>query len=223
MRRGWLIVPGVLLAVLFAAQVALPRIAAQRLASDLGRHGTDVRVEVSALPAIELLWHRADRVTATIGVYRPGRSGSGTSLGDLLARTRAIDRLDVRVGTVEERLLRMHDVRLRKDGDVLTGQVGLVRREVDAALPTHLRVGARALPDGELAVAGRTSVFGTHVAARARIAVDGGRIVIRPDGIPLASLVAVPIFSDKRVAVDALGARPTADGFRVTARAHLRG
>ncbi|MEA2278241.1 MAG: hypothetical protein QOC78_3201 [Solirubrobacteraceae bacterium] len=223
MRRAWLLVACVVLALLIVAQLALPGIAARRLASDLRGHGSDVHVEVSALPAIELLWHSADRVTATIADYRPGQAGSGTSLGDLLARTSAVDRLDVRVGTVEERLLRMHDVRLHKVGDVLTGQVGLVRGEVDAALPRHLRVAAHTLPDGELAVAGQTRVFGTNLAARARIAVDRGRIVLRPDGIPLASLVAVPIFSDKRVAVDAIGAQPTPDGFRVTARAHLTG
>lgn len=83
--------------------------------------------------------------------YASEREGDGTSLADLLARTKAVGELDVRVRVLEDRLLRMQDVRLH-------------------------------LVD------------------------DDGRVVLRPEGIPLASLVAVPIFSDERAPTPGRGA-----------------
>jgi hypothetical protein len=222
MRRGLLAVAGVLVAVLLVGQLVLPGLAARRLRSDLEKHGSQVSVHVSAFPAIKLLWHKADRVTVSVADYRSGATGSGTSLPELLARTKSTGELDVHVRVLNHRLLRMQDVRLRKDGDVLIGQVRLRRRDIDAALPPQLRLSGHSGPDG-LAVAGVTEVFGRRVTAQARISVDNrGRVLLRPEGIPLASLVSVPVFSDDRVAVDAVGARAMPDGFVVTARGHLR-
>lgn len=223
MRRGLLALAGVLLALLILGQLVLPGYASRRLASDLERHGTGVHVKVSAFPAVKLLVHRADRVTVSVARLRSGGAGSGTSVADLLARTKATGDLDVDVGVVDDGRLRMHDVRLRKRGDHLTGSVALRRADVDAALPRRLRVSGRSLGGDRLTVAGRTSVFGRRVAARASIALDQGRIVLRPEGIPLASLVAIPVFSDRRVAIDRLGARPAPGGFAVSASAHLTG
>src|SRR5258706_5261909 len=128
MRRA-VIAAGVTVAVLVAVQVALPPLAEQRLRSDLERHGSGVRAQVSAFPSITLLWHRADRVTVTVADYRPGPPGSAASLADELAGTKATGDLDVRIATLDDRLLRMHDVRLRKRGDELTAQVRLRRSE----------------------------------------------------------------------------------------------
>jgi hypothetical protein len=223
MRRA-VIAAGVLVAVLVVAQFALPPLAERRLTADLERHGSGVRAEVSAFPAITLLWHRADRVTVTVADYRPGSPGSGSSLADKLAGTKAAGDLDVRIGAIEDRLLRMHDVTLRKRGDVLTAHVRLRRSEVDAALPPQLHVTGRAGSGDQVAVAGHTSAFGRRIAARARIRVDSrGRLVLQPGPFPLGALVSIPLFADDRVAVDAIDARPAPGGFTVTARGHLRG
>jgi hypothetical protein len=223
MRRA-VIAAGVIVAVLVAAQVALPPLAEQRLRSDLERHGSGVRAQVSAFPAITLLWHRADRVTVTVADYRPGPPGSGASLADELAGTKATGDLDVRIGTLDDRLLRMHDVTLRKRGDELTAQVRLRRSEVDAALPPQLHVTGQAGSGDQIAVAGETTAFGRRIAARARIRVDSrGRLVLEPGPFPLAALVSIPLFADDRVAVDTIDARPAPGGFTVTARGHLRG
>ena len=222
MRRGLLVAAGLLVAVLALAQLTLPGLAARRLRSDLREHGHRVHVDVSAFPAIKLLWHDTDRVTATVGDYQSGGSGSGSSLADSLASTKDTDELDVHVGVLDVLLLRMHDVRLRKRGDVLTGQVRVDRGDVNAALPPQLHLVGRAAGGDALTLTGTTSVFGARVHGGARVGLDKGRVVIRPEGIPLASLVSFPVFSDSRVAVDALGARRAAGGFVVTARGHLR-
>jgi hypothetical protein len=223
MRRTLLAVVGLVAVVLIAAQIVLPRVAAQRLRAGLERDGSDVRVRVEALPAIKLLWHRADRVTVRVAHLRPGGSGSSTSLPDLLADTKAVDRLDVRVGLLDARRLRVHDVGLQKKGNTLVAHVRVTAAAVDDALPPRLRISARQVAPDRLAVSGRTSAFGRRLAGRALIVIDGrGRIVLRPDGVPLASLISVPVFSDDRVAVDALTTSPTGDGFTATVRGHLR-
>lgn len=210
------------MALLVVAQLLLPRVAERRLTSDLERHGRRVHVDVAAFPAIKLLWHKADRVTVTVGDYRPGPPRSGASLADQLAGTKDAGKLDVRVGVLHDHLLRMQDISLRKDGDALVARVRLRRRDIDAALPPQLHLTGRAASGQEISVAGVTSVFGRRLAAKARILVDDrGRIVLKPQGFP-ASLVTVPLFSDARVAVDAIDARPASGGFEVTARGHLR-
>jgi hypothetical protein len=222
-RRALLAVVGLLLVLLVAAQIVLPRVAAQRLRASLERDGSDVRVRVEALPAIKLLWHSADRVTVRVRYLRPGGSGSHKSLPDLLADTKAVDRLDVRVGVLDARRLRVHDVGLQKNGNTLVVHVRVTAAAIDDALPPQLRIAARQVAPDRLAVSGRTSVFGRSLAGRALILIDGrGRIVLRPDGVPLASLISVPVFSDDRVAVDALTTSPAGDGFTATVRGHLR-
>jgi hypothetical protein len=225
MRRA-VLAAGVFVALLVVAQLLLPGMAERKLTSDLERRGGDVHVEVAAFPAIKLLWHKADRVTVDVGDYRPGPPRSGSSLADRLAATRDTAKLDVRVRVLADRLLRMHDIRLRKDGHVLVAAVRLRRGDINAALPPRLHVAAhdpRAAGGHEISVAGVTNAFGRRLAAKARIRVDSrGRIVLEPEGFPLASLVTVPLFADDRVAVDTIDARPTADGFTVTAHGHLR-
>jgi hypothetical protein len=223
MRRALLAVVGLVAVVLIAAQIVLPRVAAQRLRDDLARHGSDVRVSVAATPAIKLLWHRADRVTVHVGHLRPGGSGSGKSLADMLADTNATDRLDVRVDLLDAQRLQVHDAGLQKNGNSLIAHVGVTTAAIDDALPSRLQISARQVAPDRLSVSGRTSVFGRLLAGRALILIDDrGRIILRPDGIPLASLISVPVFSDDRVAVDGMTTTQTADGITATVRGHLR-
>jgi hypothetical protein len=223
MRRALLAVAGLVVVVLIVAQIVLPRVAARNLRDGLERHGSDVRVSVKAVPAIKLLWHRADRVTVRVGHLRPGGPGSGKSLPDMLADTKAADELDVRVDLLDAQQLRVHDAGLQKHGNTLVAHVRVTTAAIDDALPSRLRISARQVAPDRLAVSGRTRVFGRGLGGRALILIDDrGRIVLRPDGIPLASLVSVPVFSDDRVAVDGLSTSRTGDGFTATVRGHLR-
>src|SRR4051794_40816918 len=107
MRRA-AVIAGVVLAVLVVAQLVLPRIAENRVRSDLERHGTGVDVSVSAFPAVKLLWHKADKVDVTVADYRPGPPRSGRSLADDLASTKDSSKLDVHIGRLHDRLLIIH-------------------------------------------------------------------------------------------------------------------
>ena len=69
-RAAVLATVGVVLLLLVVAQLALPGIAAQRIRDQLGPSGQVTSVDVSAFPAIELLWHQADSVTVHLARYR---------------------------------------------------------------------------------------------------------------------------------------------------------
>ena len=224
MRRALLAVAGILVVVVVAAQLLLPGVAEDRVRSELNKQGTDAEVEITALPAVKLLWGRADEVTIDVANLRTDEDGGddGDSLSDLLAQTSKTKKLDVHVNVLEDRLLRVEDVRLTKDGDALTAVVRLRKADVDAALPAELELVDREVPNG-LAVAGSTDVFGELIEAEANIfADDDGSLVLEPSDDLLGDLVSVPIFEDERVAVDSISARNSGDGYEVTARGHLR-
>jgi hypothetical protein len=224
MRRALLAAAGILVVVLVAAQLLLPGVAEDRVRSDLNEQGTDAEVEIKALPAVKLLWGHADDVTIEVANLRTDEDGGddGDSLSDLLAQTSRTKELDVHVNVLEDKLLRVEDVRLTKDGDALTAVVKLRKSDVDEALPAELELTDRQVPNG-LAVAGTTDVFGETIEAEANIyADDDGSLVLEPSDDLLGDLVSVPIFEDDRVAVDSISARMGGDGYVVTARGHLR-
>lgn len=223
MRRALLAVVGLLVVALIAAQLLLPGVAENRLKSDLETQGSDVTVSVKAFPAVKLLFGRADDVTIDVANLRPDETGEdGDSLSDLLAETKKTKKLDVHVNVLEDKLLRIEDVRLTKDGDNLTAVVKLRKSDVDEALPAELELVDRDVPNG-LAVAGSTDVFGEQIEAEANIyADDDGTLVLEPSDELLGDLVSVPIFEDDRVAVDSISAKNSGDGYEVTARGHTR-
>jgi hypothetical protein len=224
MRRSLLAVAGLLVLALVAAQLLLPGVAENRLKSDLEKQGSDVTVSVKAFPAVKLLLGRADDVTIEVTNLKTDEDGGGDgdSLSDLLAQTKKTKKLDVHVKVLEDKLLRMQDVRVKKDGDKLTAVVKLNKSDVDAALPAELKLTDTEVPNG-LAVAGSTDVFGEQIEAEAKVyADDDGNLVLEPSDDLLGDLVSVPIFEDDRVAVDSISARNSGDGYEVTARGHLR-
>ena len=75
------------LVLLAVAQVVLPGIAAQRLRDRLARSGqVAVGVRGSRFPAVELLWHHADRVTVRLGRYRSTPGGLARLLNESAER-----------------------------------------------------------------------------------------------------------------------------------------
>jgi hypothetical protein len=211
----------VIVAALLATQAALPAIAQHQVRAALGPGASGVHVEIRALPAIKLLWHRADRVTITVDRLAPRASGGGT-VGDMLAGLRVARRLDLRIGTLRARGLELRRVAVHKDGDAVTGSTDVDLKALRGVLPSGLRVRPVTTSDDRVGLQGTLDAFGRRRSARADLLADRGRIVVRPAGIPLASLLTVPVFSDPGISVDVLSSRPSADGMVLTARAHLR-
>jgi hypothetical protein len=209
---------GGLVLLLVAAQLALPRIAEQRLRDRLERSGTVERVEISSFPAVKLLWHRADDVTVRMGRLR---SGSGR-FADLLAGTR--ESHDVDASAAEQRILtlRLLNSRLRKRGDALTLSAEVTDADLRAALPPGFDVRPIASGDGALVFEGGADLFGQRFTGQAVVSARDGRLQLAPN-VLFGGLLTLTLFADPRVEVLGVGARRRATGFTLTARARLRG
>lgn len=224
----------VLVAVLIAAQLTLPGIAASRLRDSLQKHGVVESVSVSAFPAVMLLWHHADTVTVRMRTYhdvsRSGHGGSGGGdpptdqerLADFLASTGDTDSLDARVGFLRVGRLSLESVVLIKHGDQLTASAHASDADIRRALPGSLRLRAFAAGGGELFFTGAASLLGRHAQVRMRLLARNGALVIQPDLGPfLPSVLSITVFKDPRVAVESVSARPVVGGFDLSARARL--
>lgn len=223
LRRALLLGGGLLAAALLAAQALLPAIAEHQVRSALGPQASGVHVDIRATPAVKLLWHRADRVDVEVDRLAPAASGGG-SVGDMIGGLRVAPNLDLRVRELDgPRGVRLRDVSMHKDGNLVVGRADVDLRSLESSLPFGMRVRPLGASGDGIRLEGSIAPLGRPIAARATLIADDGRIVVRPEGIPIASsLLAVPVFSDERIAVDRLAARPSGDGLAITARAHLR-
>jgi hypothetical protein len=208
----------VVAAVLGVAQLVLPGIAAQRLRDQLARSGQVLSVQVSAFPAIELLWHHADTVVIRLGSYS---TASATHLGSTLHQSGDVDSLTASAREVHAGLLTLHDASLRKRGSTLTGTAVLTEADLRAALPILQSVVPVASGDGRLTVRGTASLLGVTASVDATVSTRDGAVVVAPD-VPFGGLATVSAFSDPLISVRGIGATTVAGGFALRGTAVLR-
>jgi hypothetical protein len=206
-----------LVAVLGAAQAALPPLAERQVRSRLERVGEVQSVEVRAFPALKLLWRRADRVEVamTHAAAPPPR------LAELLADARGVARLRARVDRLRVGPLTVREASLVKQGPQLTGEAFVTRGAMVAALPPGVDVQPMASPAGQLTFVVTAAILGRTVRFQATALALGGRLVVAP-AAPFTGLFSLTVFSDPRVSVEEVAGRPRRGGFAVVARARLR-
>ena len=103
--------------------------------------------------------------------------------------------------------LQLTDARLAKDGDRLRAAASLSESDLEAFLPPGTELDSIASQDGDLLLEGSFSALGFQVSGPARVAPQDGAIVLTPEGLPLAGLAQVTVFSDERVRVERIAAR----------------
>lgn len=206
-------VVALVLGLLVVAQLALPPLAERYVRDEVRDRGGEVAsVQVSAFPAVKLVFRHADEVRLRL---RSAQLGAG-DLAEQLHDARNVDRLDATVVEMQLGPLRLRDLQLHKRGGALTGEAGVTREDLAAALPAGLDVEPVATGGGELTL--QASVG--PLTARARLSASDGALRIAPDGL-LGGFASVTVFDDPRVAVTGVGARPRADGFTLTAAGRL--
>jgi hypothetical protein len=172
-----------------------------------------MQVDVDALPAVELLWRHADRVSARVRSY----DAQANDVADDLAQTAGVQQLDVRIERVRAAAgLELRDVLVEKRDGRLRGSAVLDPGQLGAALPAGVEGTLVPQADGAIVVDAR--IAGAPV--RLRVDARGGRVVARPDGV-LGILTSFTLFADPRIDVERVSAEPGADG-RVTVRAQAR-
>ena len=210
-------VAGVVVLVLVVAQLVLPGIASQRLRDRLSRSGRVLQAQVSAFPAIELLWHHADSVVVRMASYRavpaalPGTLDQAGNVGSLRASAQ----------TFRDGLLTLHDARVVKQGNRLAGSAVVAESDLRAAVPFLSSVTPVASAGGTLTLRGSGSFLGLTATVDATVSARDGKLVVAPD-VPFGGLATVTVFSDPRIRVQGVSASPVPGGFAVRGTAVLR-
>jgi hypothetical protein len=216
-RLAALGVVAVVVVLLVVAQLVLPGIAAHRLRDRLGRSGRVLEVQVSAFPAIELLWHHADSVVVRMAGYRAAPS----DLPATLDQTGTVGSLHASAQTFQDGLLTLHDASLVKQGNRLTGSATVNESDLRAAAPFLQSVTPVASSDGRLTLRGTATLLGLSATVDATVSAQDGKLVIVPD-VPFGGLATITAFSDPRIQVLGVSASPAAGGFAVRGTAVLR-
>lgn len=220
MRRIAFILGGLLvtvLVVLVIPQLVLPGIAAQRIRDRLAPFGTVLKVEVSAFPAIELLWHHADRVVVRMGTYR----SSAGKLSSNVGQARDVGALDASAATMTAGLLTLRNATLQKRGNQLTGSATVTEADLRSSFPVLDGVQPVASSAGEMTLRGTATVLGVTATVDATVRPQNGALVVSPD-VPFGGLATITLFSNPAVAVEGITAAPAAGGFTLTAKARLK-
>ena len=200
------------LVLLAVAQVVLPRVAASRLRDRLARSGQVLSVSVDAFPAVELLWHHADRVTIRLSRYRSAPAG----LARLLNESANVDDLSASVIELDTGLLTLRNAALTKSGSILSGSARVTQSDLRTALPVLDSVTPVASAQGRLTLRGTATLFGVTASVDATVGEQDGGLVVTPQ-VPFGGLATIRVFSDPRLAVSAITATPAGSGFTVRA------
>jgi hypothetical protein len=211
---------GAVVLLLALAQLILPRLAASRISSRVGRYGKVQSVSVSAWPAVELLWGHAGsvRVRAQSLALSPAQAAA------LLWEARGTASMDVSAERVQLGSLRVTDASLRKRGDAMSAQALTSEADVKAALPPGFGVQLLRSEDGEVEVQATGGLFGVGASVNAVAGASDGKLVAHPLGF-LVEALQLTLFSDPHVYVEGVGAsvqreRPLI--YRLTISASLR-
>lgn len=217
MRRIAGVVGALVLLVLVVGQLVLPGLAASSLRDRLSRSGRVLSVEVSAFPAIELLWHDADKVVIRMANYR---SSSG-HLRSLLDAAAGVGTLDASANVLTAGLLTLRDATLAKHGDRLYGSARIEDSDLRSAVPFLRSVSYVGSSGDGMTLQGTADLLGAEATVPATVRPLDGRLVVSPD-VPFGGLVTLTVFSDPRVRVLSLSGAAVAGGLSVSARGTLR-
>jgi hypothetical protein len=207
-------VAALIVIVLGVAQLVLPGIAADSLRDRLSHSGQVLDVQVSAFPAVKLLWHMADSVVIRMGRYRSAPGNLGSTLG----QTADVGKLDASATEVDAGLLTLRNATLRKRGNVLTGTADVTEADLRSSLPILQSLTPVASGNGELTLRGTGSLLGVTATVDATVRAQNGALVVQPD-VPFGGLATIKVFSNPAIDVQSVSASPRTGGFSVTATA----
>lgn len=220
MRRILLFGAGVLLLIVLLVgigQLVLPGIAERRVRDQLSRSGTVRKVEVDAFPAVELLWHHADRVVVQMDTYR----SSTAKLSSTLSQLGNVGSLDASASLFTAGLLTLHNASLHKRGRQLRGSATVSESDLRSSIPVLDAVQLVASSGGQLTLRGTATVLGVTASVDATVQPQNGALLVSPD-VPFGGLATITLFSNPRIAVDRVAAAPAPGGFTLSAQGHVR-
>jgi hypothetical protein len=213
---------GAIVLLVVLAQVFLPGIAADHISSRLSRYGRVRSVEVTAWPAVKLLWGEADKVRVRADDLRLALPQTGHVLGE----ARGAEDIDMSAGSVRVGPLVLSEASFQKRGSQLSAQALASEAAVAAALPPGIRVRLLRSGGGAVEVSVGGSLFGVSGEIEALAQTSEGKLIVRP-AAPLLQLFSLTLYEDPHVYVEDIAASATTSaareaGYRLTMRARLR-
>jgi hypothetical protein len=210
-----LLAAGVLV-VLVLMQLILPRIAAGRIRSKIGRYGKVESVSVSAWPAVRLLWGSAGsvKVTASKLALSPAQAAK------LLWEARGVKDMDISATRADVGNLQVASARLRKRGSHLSASAETTRADVQAALPAGFDVSLVKSEGGAVEVQASGGLFGVNATVPAVAGASAGKLVVHPRGF-LIEGIQLTLFSDPHVHITGVGAVADGAAYGLTMNATL--
>jgi hypothetical protein len=205
------------------AQLLLPKLAAQRVRSELAHYGVVRSVSVSAFPAIELLWGHAQ--SASVSAVNIAMSPDEAN--QLMGRARGVQRLDIHATTMHLGTLVLNEVDLRKRDDHIYIDGLLSEADLRAMLPGSTGFELLASRSGGATMRVKGKLFGVATALNVQLSAVEGKLVAQPQGSLFAGLVkvtllSVPSIDVRSIAVADVSSTETADpAFRVSVTARL--
>ncbi len=189
------------LLALVIAQLVLPRIAASRVSSRVGRYGHVAHVSVSAWPAVKLLWGDADSVKVSAGslVLTPAQAAA------LLWEGRGVNEMRISASAVRIGGLALSAASLRKQGAQLEAHASTTQAAADAALGAGAQVRLLGSGSGRVHVAVTGSLFGVGATVDAVAEAQSGELIAHPEGLLLEGF-RLTLFSDRHVHVEGVAA-----------------
>jgi hypothetical protein len=202
--------------VLVGGQFVAPSIATSVLRQRLAKDGKVLSARVSAFPWVQLIWHHADRATATMADYdaAPGH------IERLLHQADGIGTVDVSIGVVRTGLLTLHAVTFTKQGDELVGVGTLDLSDLQAALPIVRSLTPIRDSNGQVVLRGTASVLGVQASVDVVIAARDGKLVVAPSGL-LGAFATLTLYDDPEIHVQSVTATTVPGGLRFVTRGKL--
>jgi hypothetical protein len=213
-------VAGAMVLLLALAQLILPRLAASRISSRVGRYGKVQSVSVSAWPAVELLWGHV----GSVRVRAKSLALNPTQVASLLWEARGTASMDVSAESVQLGSLALTDATLQKRGSAMSAQALASEVDVKAALPAGFGVKLLRSEGREVEVQATGALFGVGASVNAVAGASNGKLVAHPLGF-LVEALQLTLFSNPHVYVEGVGASVQSEqplSYRLTMSASLR-
>jgi hypothetical protein len=192
---------GLVVVLLAVAQIVLPRVAASRIRSRVGRYGHVQSASVSAWPAVKLLWGDAD----SVHVKASGLKLSPKQAAALLWEGRGVGKMDIDATSVKLGPLAVDAATLRKRGASLEGEATATKAEAKTALPAGVGVSLLGSEGGKVQVRVTGGLFGVGASVEAIAEASEGKLIAHPVGFLLEGF-RLTLFSDPHVHVVSVGA-----------------
>jgi hypothetical protein len=209
-------------------QVILPRLAVQRIRDQIKPYGSLQSASVSAFPALELLWGKAEAVHASARTL----TLSAPQAMKLVWEGRGVRDVNLAVGTMRLQMaglpeaLAIHDVSAIKRSNRLQLRATLTQRELSDAAPGGVQVRLLGSEAGGLNVRASGALFGVQASVDALVQPREGKLVAQPVSIPFGTFVTLVLFSDPHIYLDSVSADPIPGAgeasWRLGLSAHLR-